>query len=52
MTNKADDYRKKAENCERLAGKSTLLEAERKLREVAQSWREMAAQSERDEKPT
>jgi hypothetical protein len=46
---KADEYLRKAENCERLAQKGTLPEPKRMLEEVAQRWRHLAAQAERDE---
>jgi len=46
---KANEYLRKAENCERLAQKATLPESKRMLEEAAQNWRHLAAQAERDE---
>jgi hypothetical protein len=46
---KADNYRSKAENCERLADKAKDRDAKQMLHDVARNWRRMAVQAESDE---
>jgi hypothetical protein len=47
MGAKADEYRRKADECERLANQAKDAEAKRNLRQAADSWREMASVAER-----
>jgi len=43
MANRAEECRRKAEQCEHAATVATDLEAQRTYRQLAQQWREMAA---------
>jgi hypothetical protein len=42
MANRAEECRRKAEQCEHAAGVATDPEAQRTYRQLAQQWREMA----------
>jgi hypothetical protein len=44
---KAEEYRRKAEECDRLADEARDAEAKRMLKEAAQQWRQMASTAER-----
>src|SRR4051794_16075736 len=45
---KVDEYRNKAENCERLAQKAKDVDAKELLQEAARSWRQLEATAERN----
>ena len=45
---KADQYRSKAENCERLAEKAKDADVKNALQDAARDWRNSAANAERD----
>ena len=46
---KVDEYRNKAENCERLAQKAKDLDVKESLQDAARTWRRLIANAERDE---
>ena len=46
---KADEYRAKAVECDKLADKATDEEAKRQFREAAKNWRSVAQQAEQYE---
>jgi hypothetical protein len=45
---KLEEYRNKAENCERLAQKAKDVDAKESLQEAARSWRHLEATAERN----
>ena len=49
MSAKAEEYRRKAEECERLAEEAKDTEAKRNLKETADQWRQAAAIAERND---
>jgi hypothetical protein len=47
VTVKEEQYRRKAQDCDRMSDEAKEPEAKRMLKEAAEQWRQMAAQAER-----